>query len=217
MQLQFVLGSDKVSSPPLEVITDGDTAYLLFGQSVQLLSFTQADTAQTISFSYPIFPSVAYNTSIQQDKERIFVGVDYATGAIRTALMMIDKQSLQPSLAFHKDFRGYFAPPVPYQDQVFVYTYPDHYDIGQDSLYEFVHALTETVLTADTTDELIFIYDVLNRVLTVEQLGQRSNGLSLPQMPDKLLWQKESTSLSLPPVLAAQIRVYPNPSPSLLH
>ncbi|MEL6593871.1 MAG: T9SS type A sorting domain-containing protein [Bacteroidota bacterium] len=131
--------------------------------------------------------------------------------------MMVDKQSQQSSLAFHKDFRGFYSPPVPYKDQVFVYTYPDHYHISQDTLIELIHVLTETVLAVDTAEELIFIYDILNRRLSVEQQSQRSTGLSLPQKPDKIVWQKASTSLSLPPALAYQIKVYPNPSPSFLH
>ncbi|MEL7535323.1 MAG: T9SS type A sorting domain-containing protein [Bacteroidota bacterium] len=205
------LDSNKVPNRPQEVITDGDTAYLMYSQSLQIISLSQADTLGSVSTPHP-FPAVGYNTSISQDATHLYIGVDYATGAIRTSLLRVAKADLQVETAYHKEFRGFFSSPVPYQDKVFVYTYSDYYSLPEDSLYEFIHVLTETVLTADTSSEQIFIWDVLNQRLSLEYQGQRSNGIGLPQQPSKAIWRAETQSVALEPALSFDFVVYPNPS-----
>ncbi|MEM6344080.1 MAG: T9SS type A sorting domain-containing protein [Bacteroidota bacterium] len=209
------LDSTKVPNRPLEVITADDKAYLLYPQSLQVISLSQGDTLGTYPTPHP-FPAVGYNTSISQDTENLYVGVAYATGAIRSSLLKVAKADMVVETAYHKEFRDFFSPPVPYRDKVFVYTYSDHYSISQDSLFEFVHVLTETVLTADTSSEQIFIWDLLNQRLSLEYQGQRSNGIGLLQKPDKALWRAESQGVAIAPDLSLQFAVYPNPSEELL-
>lgn len=208
--LSLQLDTNLIALPPREAVADGDKAYLLYDQSIQIISFSQADTLISVVTPH-VFPSAGYNTSLSQDADNLYIGVDYATGAIRSSMLSLDKSNDSVKTAFHRDFRGFFSPPVPYLDRVFVYQYSDYYDIAQDSLYEFVHVLTETLISADTGSQQLFVWDVLNRHLSVEYQSQRSNGIGLNQQPDKAIWASTDQSVALEPELAWSFKAYPNP------
>ncbi|MFK7920463.1 MAG: T9SS type A sorting domain-containing protein [Bacteroidia bacterium] len=208
--LSLQLDTNLIALAPQEAVADGDKAYLLYGQSIRTISFSQADTLKNVPTPH-VFPSVGYNTSLSQDANNLYIGVDYATGAIRTSMLQLDKSNDSVKTAFHRDFRGFFAPPVPYLDRVLVYLYSDYYDIAQDSLYEFVHVLTETVISADTSSQQLFIWDVLNRRLSVEHQSQRSNGIGLNHQPGKAIWTSADQSVAIESKLAWSFKAYPNP------
>lgn len=206
----FSLDSTKVTSPPADLQTAGDTAFLLLGASVMLVSLSQQDTLGTIA-TLPPYLNQHMNRYLVQSPGAFWIGVQYATGAIRSSLLRMDKSSLQVSTAYHLEGGDSWYPPVPFQDRVYVYNALSYYEIGTDSLH-YTGTLSSIVVAADELSETRFVWEGQMDSIRTEMENGLSSMVHFPGEVRVAAFHPESVAQGIAFKPREVFQVFPNPT-----
>ncbi|MFK7969938.1 MAG: T9SS type A sorting domain-containing protein [Bacteroidia bacterium] len=126
---------DSAFMRPIETLVHDDRAYVLFGDRVAVVDLDLEDTLAVIrTDTVPQFWATLYNLNIAEVGGQVFIYGEYATGAIRSAILEIDVNTLTVHQAEHVEFDGFIGRPVAGDQKLYVYRYPAHFDLNADSL-----------------------------------------------------------------------------------
>jgi hypothetical protein len=208
-----------IAGAPQDMLVAGDRAYVLFARHLAVIDLDLEDTLAIVETPHP-YPGAGQNRGLCESGNALFISVEYATGALRSSLLRVDKLTLQVDTAFHQEGQAGFFPPLAVGDSIMLYEFPSHYRISADSLFPFSSPsqYMSYALAFDAQSNSIFTY---GGVLALTELsyywqGQSREAVQIRGLRYARFWAENSTSLAaLSP--APDIKLFPNPTPDFLY
>ncbi len=215
-QLLFsLLDTSVLTYAPGHLLVSDDRAYVLLQDRVVVVDLDLEDTLAVVLTPHP-FHFGGQNAYLTDGGDKFYLNVEYATGAIRSSLMSIDKLTLAVDTAFH--FEGWFNqyPPVGTPDKIYVFEFESHFDIIGDSLYLFTRPsqFVDYAINYDPKSEAIFTYGGTLTPNTVRYYhnGMFSTPVSAPTMTNSLFVEGTSTAIDDGELIAKTLQLFPNPT-----
>jgi len=214
-ELFSLLDSTVMNGPASDLLVTDDRAYVLLGQKLIVVDLDLEDTLAVIATPPPL-GNQNFNTSIVNGKDHVFIQVDYATGAIRSSMLKVNKLTLQVETAFHAEGQASYFPPVTVGDSVFVYQDYSHYDLSEDSFYlqitpaqYFFH-----VLDYDPLSEAFFNYGgvLVASEIQFQAPNATSQGVAVAGVQHVHFALAGNTSIENDLTHEAHFQLYPNPA-----
>ena len=159
--LIFSLNANKVKSQPIDILIDMDRAYLLYDTSLVVVDLNLQDTIATIATaSQNFFP--AYNQYLINKGNKVYIDVEFATGAPRFSILSLDKSTLQLENVLFYEFVDTPFEPVLAGNKLYMSFFPSYYDIAVDTFVYFQNSNTTYPLCYDVNSNTIFLYQPSN-------------------------------------------------------
>lgn len=131
--LIFSLDTSGVPYTPIDLAVWDDKAFLLMSKSVVIVDLVARDTIATIATPHP-YTGQDQNIFLVDAGADFYIGVGYATGAIRSSLLKMNKTTYMVETVFHNE--GYaIEKPIVAGDRIYFRDFDTHYSIADDSLY----------------------------------------------------------------------------------
>lgn len=203
----------------LDLLVADDRAYVLLGDQLVIVDLDLEDTLAVIP-TPPPYLNQNQNTSLTDGGDYIYINVDYATGAIRSSLLKVNKMTLQVETAYHSEMYANIFPPVAVGDSVFVLQNFSHYDLSEDSL-KVIFGPSQYffyVVEHDPISEAIFTYGgVLAPTEVVFHHGSTvSPGVPVMGLNHAYFAQSSTTAIDDDGFEKIALQTYPNPTADFL-
>jgi hypothetical protein len=214
-----LLDSTVMPYSAIDMLVADDRAYLLLGESLVVVDLDLEDTLAVIQ-TPPPYLNQNQNTTLTDGGEHVYITVDYATGAIRSSLLKVNKLTLAVETAYHTEMYANRVRPVAVGDSVFVLQNFSHYDLSDDTLnVVFGPSQYEAfVVEYDPISEAIFTYGgVLAPAEIVYHLpSQLGNGVPIAALNQAHFAQATTTSIEEERLRGFAMQAYPNPTSDYL-
>jgi len=208
--LSFSLDTNKVNYKPADIAVLNNKAYLIFGNSLQIIDLLLQDTIATLPTPHPL-SWAGYNMFAFEAMGEIYIDVEYATGAPRFSLLKLNEQNQTVDSVFHQEMAYNPWKPVVANSIIYFAYFNSHYDIINDSLVMATWG-SSFPIDYDTVSNSVFVYDVV-----ANQLFYSTNGVSSAPY---ILQSYINKALYLPVLVTSEkeyfakepaVMVYPNP------
>ena len=200
---------------PAHMLVSEDRAYVLLYDRVIVVDLDLEDTLAVIHTPHP-FSFGGQNTFLADGGDKVYLTVEYATGAIRSSLMSIDKLTLKVDTAFHAEGWTNAVSPVGTSDRIYLYEFNSFYDINGDSLFLFLTPvqLVDYAINYDPKSEAIFTYSgsIGPNSVRYYHNGMFSTPVSAPGLIRSLFSDSKSTAIDPEELTANSIQLFPNPT-----
>jgi hypothetical protein len=204
----FVIDSNKVPSAPGAIQTDGSRAFLMESQSIMIIDLALQDTLKRLPTPHP-YINQNQNSYLAQSETDLWLAVQYATGAVRSSLLRISKDSLKVRTAFHNEGNDFWGPPVPFGNQIHIYGYPTYYDTGMDSLMYAQSSYSYAIASDSNT---LFVWDPGQNSLKSYTGGSLSSTFYYPGHIRDAQFLPQTSTQSLEKKGIFSLNCYPNPA-----
>ena len=211
----WTLDSTKVNGYlPVDCLIRNDKAFLLYSNHIQVIDLVNQDTLMSFD-TPPPYTNQNYNTSFSKGmkNDRVFIDVEYATGAIRSSLLELIVDSLKSRIVFHKEGAASFRPPVVAGNRVYLYAYDSYYDLETDSLY-FKQGFEPSTILYDELSESLFTYNNSGYIQYHQNGMEALEGIGLNGLLVDYLFASDKTNVVYEVGLNKEgfdIDIYPNP------
>ena len=211
----YSLDTTLVSSPCADLLVQNDRAYLLMDTFVLVVDLLGQDTIGRIETEFP-FPFGGMNRYLVPGPEGIFVDVEYATGAIRSSMLLIDPNTMTSEILYHLEGGGNLMPPLLVDDKLYIMNYPAYYDWQNDSLYTFPWSgQMKAAIDHDPASNYLFVYDFHQSTIHAEHFvtGDSVFNFSLnTYLGQALFYPTTNLSVNSDEPINNRVGIYPNPS-----
>ncbi len=210
--LIFSLNTDKIKSQPVDILVDMGKAYLLFDTSLVIVDLNLQDTIVAFSTTQPLwFP--AYNQYLINKGNKIYIDVEFATGAPRFSILSLDKSTLQLENVLFYEFVDTPFEPVLVDDKLYMSFFPSHYDIPADSFYYFQNTNMSYPVCYDAISQTVFLYQPSGFKINYFNNSIYSPDVIIPTYMNKAVYYNEGIiGIATLNEKENLINVYPNPA-----
>lgn len=190
--LLFSLDTPKIAYAPLDLAIWDDKAFLMMTNNVVVVDLVTQDTIATVATPHP-YLGQDQNIFIVDAGANFYIGVGYATGAIRSSLLKMNKTTYQVETVFHNE--GYaIEKPVVAGDKIYFGAFDTHYSITDDSLYISNNSSEPFPVAYDPESASLFLYHYTPNSINYFTGNVFSDTLQIPYYLSEALFAPARTS-----------------------
>lgn len=176
--LIFSLDSLKTPNTSADMLVSDNKAFILFSKSIQVIDLLAQDTIATLLTPHP-YQWAGFNTYLFEINDKLYIDVEYATGATRFSLLEFDKYNFNIRPVFHKEFEANFYKPLPIGDKIYMLGFDSYYDFTSDTL--IVNSQYYPVaIEYDKISNSIFLYKPNTLTINYYHDGSYSDSVLIP-------------------------------------
>lgn len=210
----YSLDSLKVPIWASDLLVYDNKAYLSYQESVVVVDLAAHDTLATVATIHP-YPNQGFNDKMVEIDGKIYISVEYATGAFRFSFMRIDPATLQVDTASHFFGGGFNRFIVAGDHKVFCLYYESYFDVIGDSLKaDPAQTPPWQVVAYDEKSKTPFLLNEISGGISYVDVG---GGLSNPIASGCSVYEAEfvpenQTGGVMTKDQQQKLKVYPNPA-----
>lgn len=220
-QLIWQVDTITLNHKPSDMIVIGDTLWMialqhLIGFDLQAQQIIHNQNTAAV-LSYPSNPYFNENLALSAFGKNLYIGVEFATGATRSAMLAFDTQTLTLTQAYHAEGPTlYYCRPIAIEDRVYVYGHPTYYDVPQDSLYYITAGgfYQRRAVAHDFHTETFMVSSAYDDTLSYWQQGVKISDQALPCHIQDALYVRNSSNVIIQPEF--NFEIMPNPAHRLV-
>jgi len=210
--LIFSLDTNKIKLQAVDLLIDMGKAYLLFDTTLSIVDLNMPDSIKNFTTHYP-FPFGAYNQNLCKKDNKIYIDVEYATGAPRFSLLSYNKNTNQIETVFHGDFIDTPYEPVVAENKIYMSVFPSHYNITNDTFIYIPNANNTYPLTYDNFSNTIFLYKPFSLMVNYLHNDTLGNDVIIPTYINKSVYYNEAnTGIASNNDEMEILNIFPNPA-----
>ncbi|MEM6263021.1 MAG: T9SS type A sorting domain-containing protein [Bacteroidota bacterium] len=199
-----------VDQTPVDLLVADSRAYLLLQDRVVVVDLDLEDTLAVVRLS-PHWAFAAFPQYLAASPDDIYVYYDYATGAIRSSLMTINRRTLESDSALFADGFGSFFAPVWAKDKLLCYDFPTFYS-PQQGFMPTVSIERNAPIAYDPVSDQAFLISLTSTPSIFVEGQSPSSGITLGEAVRRAWFFPESTTSIENPLESVVLRVFPNPA-----